>query len=605
MIQLRNDNMYRGPLPRVSTPAAAFAAKTPGFTSALLFGSQQDTPPETLGASSRVKQALKRLFPSLFKDAKPPETVYAFGTSGYRSDKDDAFNQPVIRQITGAISDHLITRMEEEGLAKPVLIGGDTREKSRRFIPVIAKMLRARGLDVYQADGDVPTPVLAYAAKYFKQLGLSHSQTLQETAGAILMTASHNPWAYGGYNFLTSEAAVVPTHISKQFEALQKAPLNKTLNRAAFAMPRRAKIRTFDPYPIYKAHLKETIGIDFEKIKASGLQIVYDPLYATGRKYFPRLLQEEGIPITVIHNTDERPEGYTGMPEPTGSNLAELSKLVQQAPAQNGMKIGFANDGDSDRFGVLDEQGRYVSPNDVLALTLYHLMKNRRETGVVVRSQATSHVLDELASRANMRVIQTPVGYKYIAEEFIEGNAKDNECSVLIGGESSGGLSIRGHIPEKDGLLANLLIAELVATEKRPLSEILQSIKEGLPTKFNFQELSIKTPSGKAILEHYEKRLKTGGVLGHIPIDRGRSDRSAEALERRYGTTDGVKLYLEDGSWLLIRASGTEPLVRIYTETAGKTAAETKAKQAALFEEIQRTLMVKFNVQETDLHIKR
>ncbi len=522
--------------------------------------------------------------------------IYKFGTSGYRNDQEAGFNEAVIRQITNAISDYLIGEIEKKGKLLPILIGGDTREKTRRFIPVIAEILKEKGLDVYKANSDLPSPVLAYAAKYFNALNLGPDETL----GAILMTASHNPWPYGGYNFLTPDAAVMPTSVSKQFEEFQANPADKTLDRAALGSKEPAQIREFDPYTLYQNHLKK-LGIDYAKIKASGLKIFYDPLYATGRRYFPHLLKDEGIESTVIHDTDQLPAGYTGMPEPTGSNLTELSALIKADSSP--LKVGFANDGDADRFGVLDENGRYLNSNEVLSLVLYHLLNNKKQSGVVVRSQATTHLLDALAQKAGLQVIQTPVGYKYIAEEFIEHEEKGGE-QVLIGGESSGGFSMIGHIPEKDGILANLVIAELIATEGKPLSQILEQLQASLPQRYIFRELGVKTGRGKEILGHFQQLQKQGGNIGSFNIDTTRSLQGTDALEQHYGVRDGAKLIFEDGSWLLIRASGTEPIARVYIEGIAPSADEAYQRTQKLLEAVTIILTGDFDVPATNIKEK-
>lgn len=527
------------------------------------------------------------------------KTIYRFGTSGYRNDCDDAFNETVIRQITGAVSDYLIGEIEREGRLLPVLIGGDTREKSRRFIPIIAEILKDNGLDVYQADNDVPSPVLAYAACYFGKLGLGVDKTL----GAVLMTASHNPWPYGGYNFLTPDGAVMPTPVSKKIEEYQAHPLDRKLDRAAFGVTEPAQVRRFDPYPLYRQHLKDGIGIDYAAIRSSGLKIFYDPLYATGRRYLPRLLRDEGIETTVIHDTDQRPAGYDGMPEPTGSNLLELSGLVRNDASP--LRVGLSNDGDADRFGVLDENGRYLNSNEVLVLILHLLLRHRRQSGVIVRSQATTHLLDALAAKADLSVVQTPVGYKYIAEEFIEREAP-GETPVLLGGESSGGVSVIGHLPEKDGLLANLLILELIARENRPLSAILESVQQTAPHRFVFRELGIRTERNRDILAYFQDMQKQGGELAGFRIDAAQSLAGSDALECSYGTRDGAKLLLaDDPSWLLVRASGTEPLARVYVEGVADTPEAAQAQSQRLLDAVVQLLIREFGVPEHDFWEKR
>jgi phosphomannomutase len=530
------------------------------------------------------------------------QKIYRFGTSGYRNDQDAEFNEAVIRQITGAICDYLVEEIEHRGELLPILLGGDTREKTRRFIPLIAEILKERGLEVYKASSDVPSPVLAYAAKYFAGLKLGPNGGFKETLGAILMTASHNPWPYGGYNFLTPDAAVMPTPVSKKFEGFQANPLNKVLNRASVDVQEPAAIHEFDPYTLYKAHLKDHIKIDYAKIKASGVKIFYDPLYATGRNYLPRLLRDEGIELSVIHDTDVLPPGYTGMPEPTGSNLTELAALTQKDVST--LKVGLANDGDSDRFGVLDETGRYLNSNEVLSLIAYLLLNHRQQKGAIVRSQATTHLLDALAEKAGLPVIQTPVGYKYIAEEFIEHEAKGG-LSVLLGGESSGGISVIGHIPEKDGILANLLICELIALEGRPLSEILKQVQASVKPQFAFRELGVKTEKNQDVLAHFQKLQREGGSLAGFSIDTAGSLACSDALESHYGTRDGAKVRLNDPSWVLVRASGTEPIARVYVEGVADTPEAAWEKSQKLLDAVTTILTQDFSVSSGGIKEKK
>ncbi|MGE0200219.1 MAG: hypothetical protein AB7P76_04545 [Candidatus Melainabacteria bacterium] len=533
-------------------------------------------------------------------DVTSDKKIYSFGTSGYRNDTDDGFSEAVIRQIVQAVSDFLITTMEHENKALPVLVGGDTREKTKQFIPVVCDQLTKAHLDVYQVNGDVPSPVLAYAAKFFDELVFEE----METAGAVLMTASHNPWAYGGINFLTPEGAVAPSAVSKQFELYQKEPACKVLDRAAYGLSEFPRVTVFDPYEIYQHHIRDTMAIDFKAILASGLTIYYDPMYATGRRYLPRLLKDEGIAITMIHGEDERPADFTRMPEPTAEHLPELVAMLRQAPGDQ-LRIGLANDGDADRFGVLDENGDALNPNDVLALTVYHLVKNRKQKGVIVRSQATTHLLDEIGKNLQLPIQQTPVGYKYIAEEFIDRERRieegEEELPVLIGGESSGGLSVIGHIPEKDGLLANLLMCELVATEKKPLTQILSDLKNVVPGKYHFSELTIHTEHAPAVMTYYQNLTEQGGKLAGETVDADKSQRKAKKLEKKYGTRDGVKVYLEGGSWVLFRKSGTEPLIRLYLETRAESIDATRAKNEAMLSQLITQLTEQFGIAAKDI----
>lgn len=513
--------------------------------------------------------------------------IYKFGTSGYRNNTDAGFNQAVVEQITHAIADVLIEQMTTDWQqVRPVLLGGDTRQKTKEAIPVIKAVLQARGLDVYHIEGDVPTPVLAFAAAYLKDLTGCETPA----AGAILMTASHNPWDYGGYNFLTPEGAVAPSSLSELFEARQATPSNAVLNREALGASATPFKRALQPYQAYFKHLKNRVGLSSAVFEAQPLQVFYDPLYATGRHYFPKLMEDFGVLTTSIHDDDNRPAGYTGEPEPSAENLVELSELVKKSGATNPMTVGFSNDGDSDRFGVLDETGTYLQPNFVLLLVLFWLGQkpSTLETdAVVVRSQATTHAVDELAASFGLPVLQTPVGYKYIAETFIEHDEEEALAPVIFGGESSGGLSIGGHIPEKDGLLANLIIADLVASQKKPLSQVLSGIIAGLENTYHFAEWTIKTTEKDPILAQAQAFFAEGGTMGKAccVVDVEKTQHSASTLKNKFGTQDGIKLYLTSGSWVLVRASGTEPIVRLYLEAVGETpeACETAFENLSSF----------------------
>jgi len=502
--------------------------------------------------------------------SKPASTVYKFGTSGYRNDRDDGFNEAVVIQITCAIADTLIEKMNADGVARPVLVGGDTRPKTKMAIPIIIETLLSRGVDVYEIQGDVPTPVLAYAAAYLGTI-LGNDKG---SAGAILMTASHNPWNYGGYNFLTPDGAVAPSSLSKQFEDYQAHPKNLVLDREKLGAEGEPKSIQIMPYESYLKHLITGIKIDTAALKAANLKVGYDPLFATGRYYFPKLMEDLGVTdMTVINNDDAPPEGYTGEPEPSAENLAVLSKIVKGFTDKdpNCLAVGFSNDGDADRFGVQDEQGRFVHPNMILQLIAYLLTEHRGITeGAIARSQSTTHALDDIAEKTGLSVLQTAVGYKFLAEAFIEHKEDPSLPTIVLGGESSGGMSIDGHIPEKDGLLANILVAELIAREKLPLSQIIEKVKAFAKHHYVFAEWAIVTELKSDILADAQELLDNGGSMGSaFVVDVPTSQASAKNLKAVFGTQDGVKLYLQDGGWVLLRASGTEPLVRLYLETVG------------------------------------
>jgi phosphomannomutase len=501
--------------------------------------------------------------------------VYAFGTSGYRDNTDAGFGDTVITQLGHAIADALIEQANSRQTLRPVLLGGDTRDKTKAALPILRQVLFERGLDVMEVQGDVATPILAYAAAHFGKI----RPDVGACAGAILLTASHNPWDYGGINFLTPDGAVAPATITKRFEYFQANPNLKPANRKALHASTPTPVHSwFDPMPAYTEHLR-SLNLLPASLGQSGLHVVYDPLYATGRKVFPRLLAEAGLTCEVLHDTDERPNDPTLMPEPGPEQLEELAARVRTLAQAGHNVVGLSNDGDSDRFGVVDETGRFLHPNEVLALLLYELTEHRHMNGVVVRSQATTHWLDAYARQHGMATVATPVGYKYIAETFLE------EDNVVLGGESSGGLSISQHIPEKDGLLANLLLLNLLAREGKPLSQLVPDVLAKVNRAFSFRELTIVTEAKQAILDQAKVWYAEGGQLldGELTFDTKTSHLAAEALKARFGTQDGVKLWFANQQgWLLVRTSGTEPLVRLYFEVQADTPAEAEALRAKL-----------------------
>jgi phosphomannomutase len=539
--------------------------------------------------------------PSFSAEPASRVKVYPFGTSGYRNNTDEGFNTQVILQITDAIADLAIQKMITEQRNLPILLGGDTREKTHMAIPLIAQRLMAKGIDVYKAQTDIPTPVLAYAASHLQDYKLPYT----ECAFAILMTASHNPWEYGGYNLLTPDGAVASTAITKTIEALQAAPLNLRLDRTQVKLPPGVGLepgyQTIDFNAAYLRHLDETINIDWHAILESNPMVAYDPLYATGRHIFPEFLRNKGLSVLTLHTDDLRPAGYTGMPEPNGSNLVELKQLLHHLAHDNPERLllGLANDGDADRFGVMAASGEMLTPNQVLLLVLYHLMTHRHTglPGQVVCSQATSHQVFALAEKYGLTTRQTPVGYKYIAECFIEAQ-EAQAMPVVLGGESSGGLSILHHIPEKDGLLANLLILELMGKERKPLETILRQVETMLETPLAFAEASAKTKQGPAILNALTALIANSDSFNTLALDTATTSQHRERLKQDFGTADGVKLFFKDGSWLLVRVSGTEPLVRFYLEAPTDQLAPLRAA-------LRTWLKLYFNLTETDLHWKQ
>ncbi|MFM7468680.1 MAG: hypothetical protein ACKO37_04185 [Vampirovibrionales bacterium] len=505
--------------------------------------------------------------------------VYPFGTSGYRSNLEEGFNDAVVFQLTRAVCDILIqdahTQASRGETPRTVLvIGGDTREKTRTFLPKVALWAQQAGLDVVIITQPIPTPMLAYAATYLHEVCPTFTQA--QSAGAILLTASHNPWEYGGFNVLTHEGAVAPSHFSKRLEALQATPENLTLQRDTCHVSHVAMMHEIDPTQAYLAHIQTRLGLDFQKVFSpvqETLHVVYDGLRGAGHHCFPEILKQFGLPVVAL---DTHTEGT--MPNPTPDRLAPVGEALRAMAGRTAkpeLVVGLANDGDADRFGILDEHGTVLDNNDVLLLVLEALraMLTAEDTegATLCVSQATSGRLFQRAEQLGYTAQATPVGFKYVAQAI-----QSAERPVLLAGESSGGLTVLRHVPEKDGILANLLILALVALEQKPLSQILTTLKASLRTTC-FIEHVYHIEGGKGYVQQWAACLEP--TVTHETLSKSmgkalnaeRTEAHRHYLTTTFDTADGAKLFFEDGSWLLCRASGTEPVLRIYAEGVGET----------------------------------
>lgn len=437
-----------------------------------------------------------------------------FGTDGWRAILDRDFTKENVKRVTFAIAKYIL---ETFGFEKPVLIGYDPRNKADEYSFYSAELLKELGFNVYYSSKVVPTPVLAYNA-------------LINNACAIMFTASHNPPEYLGMKFIpdyagpaTSEITdKIVDNIDKEFEANSKIG---TLHKMNFA-------------PKYYEHLENLI--DFDVIKTLKTNIIFDGLYSASIGYFDEILRSKNIPFTTIHMFCDTNFGG-GMPDPKPRFLKELIEKVKASPNS----IGLANDGDADRFGVINENGEYVSPNEIIAILLKHLLSKGFQ-GSVVKTVGSSILIDVVAKKLGVKVIETAVGFKHVGEAM-----RKNE--VIIGGEESGGLSIFGHIPEKDGLIANLLILEAMGASGKTLVQLQEELYELAGTRFFTDRVDLKLESQAEILPILEKAKGINAI----------GDYKVTSID----TKDGVKLMFGDKTKILVRPSGTEPLLRIYFET--------------------------------------
>jgi phosphoglucomutase len=431
-----------------------------------------------------------------------------FGTSGWRAVIADEFTFAGVRSVTGAICSHFGSRKAANDM---MVVGYDTRFLGERFARECADVVSANDFQALLCDGPVPTPTL------------SHAIRTRNAICGINFTASHNPPEYNGMKLSTGDGAPALPEITHNVERLIKGG-----EPAISAESKRPAMQTFSARPDYLADL--TTKIKFDEIKRAGGRYAYDPIWGTGRGYLDEALRMHGLEVETIH--DWRDVLFGGRaPEPDDSHLAELRELVLSKKCV----LGLATDGDADRFGVIDSNGSFITPNQLIALLFDYLVESRQWSGGVARSVATSHLVDRVAEARGLPVYETPVGFKYIGELI-------NENKIVIGGEESAGLSIKGHYPEKDGILACLLAAEAVAARGTSLTEQLNELYARVG----------KLESGRTGISLTPEVMKTlPDKLKPDPKEIG--GRRVERTNR----LDGVKFIFADGSWLLMRPSGT------------------------------------------------
>ena len=445
-------------------------------------------------------------------------TEIKFGTSGWRAIVADEFTLANIRRAVTGIAKYVAA----QGGEPKVLVGRDPRFLGEMFVAETAKLLAEHGVKPLVIPDAAPTPAISYAVRQHK------------ASGAINFTASHNPPEYNGIKFSTADGAPALPEVTKQIEAEIKA-LGEIVPAAGVA---KEKFEEVDVKPAYLKRVAELV--DLAAIKKAGLKVVFDPFWGAGRGYSSDALREHGVDVHTVH--DYRDVLFGGhAPEPDD----ELLEACKHKMKETGAGIGIATDGDADRFGIVDADGTFVQPNYIIALLFDYLVETRGWRNGVAKSVATTNLVNALADHYKIELHETPVGFKYIGELI-------NKDAIVIGGEESAGLTIRGHVPEKDGVLAGLLVAEMVAVRGKSLGEQLKALFAKVGSYYPMRENFRLTPEVKAAF--VEK------VKGDPPEIGGRK---VTGVVR----TDGLKLLLEDGSWVCYRLSGTEPVVRVYTES--------------------------------------
>jgi len=448
-----------------------------------------------------------------------------FGTDGWRGIIADDFTFDNVRYCAQSMAEYL----HDQGMAhRGLVIGYDTRFASEQFAAVASEVIAANGIKVFLCQKATPTPVISYGV------------TRQKAAGAIVITASHNPAQWNGFKMKSQDGASAPTEMERDVESrlpeiiaqdrVKRLSIDEGLSQGT--------IEYVDLDPAYLEHL--SVLVNLERLREADLRVVVDSMYGSGAGYFKRIL--EGNKTEVIEINGERNPIFPGIqPEPIARHLSKLSNTVRD----NKASVGLATDGDADRLGIVDDQGTPLTPLQIFALLAFYLLEVRGERGAIVKTITTSSMLFKLGELYKVPVYETRVGFKHVAPVMMKENA-------LIGGEESSGFGFRGHLPERDGILAGIYLLDFMnRTKKRP-SELVDYLYSKVgPHHYHRDDLEFPAEERESIIQ----RL-TGKMPDHI----------AQTEVTKVNTMDGFHFSLADGSWLLFRLSGTEPILRIYAE---------------------------------------
>ncbi len=454
-------------------------------------------------------------------------SVIKFGTDGWRAAIAEDFTFANVRLCAQAVSEYL---KENGDASRGLVVGYDTRFGSEHFAAAVAEVSTANGIRTYLCDRNAPTPAISY------------SILTNKAAGGVVITASHNPWTDNGFKYkLDIGASATPqvvAQLERHIDSLERSgsPIQRiSLDEAKS----RDLLVTFDPSVLYIQKIRTLVDID--GIRRAGIRIAADPMHGTGTGYLPLLLSGDRTQVYEIRS--ERNPYFDGQgPEPITKNLGELINLIKGG----GYDVGLSTDGDADRLGVVDENGKFVSQLEVFALLALYLLEARGERGDIVKSVTSTSMANGLGKLYGVRIHEERVGFKYIGAKMMEVNA-------LMGGEESGGFAFRGHIPERDGVVAALFILDLMVKLNMKPSQLVAYLFEKVgPHYYDRVDVPLKPGTREALLQRLQEAQPSS--LGGLPVT-------------GVDTVDGFRFTLENGSWLLFRFSGTESLMRIYTET--------------------------------------
>lgn len=447
-----------------------------------------------------------------------------FGTDGWRAIISDDFTFANVRLVAQAIADWIGESIDHT--QRCMVVGYDTRFLSDRYADEVAQVLAANGIQVYLTRQDTPTPIVSFAIRHLN------------ADGGVMITASHNPPRYNGIKLKDASGGTASQADCKRIEQyLQRDDRPRTMDLST--AEQHGLVRRFDPVPAYYAHLETLLNSDI--LAANPGRVLVDAMHGAGRNHIQQWLQNTAWEVDQIRG--ELNPGFGGThPEPIMPHLVPLQAQV----LAGGYQLGLATDGDADRIGAIDERGRFVSPHNIFALVLRYLVEDRNWRGTVVRSISMTSMIDRLCARYRLPIIETPVGFSHIARLMADHD-------VLMGGEESGGITVRGHIPVGDGILLGLLLLEIVSAHGATLGELLDDLQATVgPAFYARQDLTLPVQINKASMT---ERLA-----------RSAPQRIGDLLVDHVQLNDGLKYLLRNGSWLLIRPSGTEPVLRIYAE---------------------------------------
>ena len=446
------------------------------------------------------------------------------GTDGWRALIGEEFTLANVERVAGAFAAHLRDRRRA---GRKVVIGFDTRFLSPEAAEAAAETVRSAGIDVILADRPTPTPALSYAV------------VSNHASGGIVITASHNPCRWNGVKFKADYGGSVSIGIAREIEKRLAQKSAKALRRAG----KSGSIERRDLVTPYLENVKRMVDLD--SIRSSGFRFALDPMFGAGRGCLARIFSEAGIPSMEIHG--EHNPLFPGLnPEPIEPHVEALRSAV----LEGGYDAGFATDGDADRIGAMDRSGAFVDSHKIFSILLVHLVVDRKKTGEVIKTFSSTDWIDRLGRRYGLKVHTTRIGFKYICALMLTRN-------VLMAGEESGGLAMGGQLPERDGILNALLLAEVMAERGKLLSGLIEEIAAAVGRlEYKRMDLEMDRAAAQRIIREVgqSKHLKIGGL-------------TATTVE----ILDGAKLRFGDAGWILFRASGTENLLRLYAEFPAKS----------------------------------